>query len=100
MKNKVKYKKWDRIFVFGSGCPQFKELFLFFSKKKKKKKKRERSELGTGLQVTNYEIRMITVFFFFFKDKWQIRMIIVNTFITPFPFLFLSLKNPFRKISL
>ena len=35
-------------------------IFIFFSKKKKK---RERSELGTGLQVTNYEIRMITVFF-------------------------------------
>ena len=90
----MKYKKWDRIFVFGSGCPHSSKSYLYFFSKKRKK---ERSELGTGLQVTNYEIRMITVFF---KDKWQIRMIIVNTFITPFPFLFLSLKNPFRKISL
>ena len=61
MKNKVKYKKWGRIFVFGSGVHIVQRaIFIFFSKKRKK---RERSELGTGLQVTNYEIRMITVFF-------------------------------------
>ena len=63
MKNKVKYKKWGGIFVFGSGCPHSSKSYFYFFQKKKKK---ERSELGTGLQVTNYEIRMITVFFFSF----------------------------------